>query len=100
MTSLDLNIEKIKSFDITKQDIDHIYDEETLGLNKFGLFNSIIEVNTNQNANPINKIQVVSNQPTICLKSIIHINYYCLNKTYFIICFSRNTEEKTFDFGP
>lgn len=63
LTSLDLNIEKVKAFDINKQEIK--FEEENAALNKFGLFNNGIEINTNQNANPINKIQGEPAQSTI-----------------------------------
>lgn len=65
LTSLDLNIEKIKTFDIIKQDKNNKPDEENSVLNKFGLFNSVIEVNTNQNANPISKTLQEKNQNTL-----------------------------------
>ncbi len=65
LNSLDLNIEKIKTFDVIKQDKNNKPDEENSIHNKFGLFNSVIEVNTNQNANPINKIQAEKFQSTV-----------------------------------
>ena len=51
LTILDLNIEKLKNFDQNSKEF--VYNENSQ--NKFGLFNSGIEINTNQNANPINK---------------------------------------------
>jgi len=78
LLSLDLNIDKIIGFDENKQEIKN--GEENVSLNKFGLFNSSIEVNTNQNANPINKIQgdsaesiIPNNTKVLSNKSIIKI---------------------------
>lgn len=78
---MDLNVEKIKTFNISKQEFNNKLHHENTGLNKFGLFNSVIEVNTNQNANPIYKIQAEpsqsmfsNNTKDLDSKSIININ--------------------------
>lgn len=50
LSTLDLNIDKIKNFDLNKEI--QIKTQQ----DKFNLFNSPLGVNTNQNANPIIKL--------------------------------------------